>query len=168
MKPTTLGILMSVMALLSFAAPAWYFSSNGPDGETEAKPQFSLPPMKSSTISPYANMPFSAPPQTINSATGSWTGAVRIASDAPIVFMFSLREENGILRGSATFPIGEGRIEDGKVAGNKLAFFTRHRLPSTGQILTTRFTGEIVEGVLYLQMRSEGVDSALTLNRMSY
>ena len=168
MKPTTLSILMSVLALLSFVAPAWYFSNNGPDGETEKKPLFTLARNKSPAMDAHSITPFSKAPPTINSATGSWTGAVRIGTDAPVVFMFTLREEHGILRGSASFPIGEGPVEDGKVTGNKLAFFTRHRLASPGQILTIRFTGEIVEGVMALQMRSEGVDSALTLNRMSY
>jgi hypothetical protein len=82
--------------------------------------------------------------------TGRWVGVIDLGASNRLQFSFNLREAGGQLSGTATFPIGEGSIEDGKVVGNQLSFTTRHQLPSTGQVLLTRFVGELTDDALNL------------------
>ncbi len=95
--------------------------------------------------------------------TGNWVGALDMGAGNRVQFSFNLSETGGQLSGTATFPIGAGSIEDGKVVGNQLWFSTRHQLPSTGQILLTKFSGELTDDALNLTMLSEGTESKLTL-----
>jgi len=74
-----------------------------------------------------------------------------------------LREAGGAFSGTASFPIGDASIDEGKVVGHLISFATRHKLASTGQMLLTRFSGEFSAGVLNLTMVSEGASSNLTL-----
>jgi hypothetical protein len=109
--------------------------------------------------------PFTAS-ATANSAagiTGRWGGEIDLGGKKAL-FNFDLREAEGLLAGTATFPVGEGSIEDGKIANNQLSFATRHRLPLNGQILVTKFFGTVGDGTISLTMLSEGGQSRLTLN----
>ncbi len=109
--------------------------------------------------------PFTAS-ATANAAagiTGRWGGEIDIGGKKAL-FNFNLREAEGVLAGTATFPVGEGSIEDGKIANNQLSFATRHRLPSNGQTLVTKFSGTVGDGTIVLTMLSEGGQSKLTLN----
>lgn len=99
--------------------------------------------------------------------TGRWIGGLDVGGGNRVQVSFNLRETDGQLSGTATFPVGEGSIEDGKVTGNQLSFSTRHRLQSTGQILVTRFAGEMSEGAIALRMQTEGGESRLTINQVS-
>lgn len=98
------------------------------------------------------------------SITGRWGGEIDIGSGSKALFNFNLREAEGQLAGTATFPVGEGSIEDGKIANNQLSFATRHRVPSNGQVLVTKFTGTVGDGVIVLSMFNEGGEGKLTLN----
>jgi len=69
--------------------------------------------------------------------TGRWVGAIDMGASNRLQFSFNFREAGGQLSGTASFPIGEGSIEDGTVVGNQLSFTTRHRMPSTGQMVLT-------------------------------
>lgn len=95
--------------------------------------------------------------------TGIWVGTINMGAGKPLQFSFDMRETGGALSGTASFPIGDARIDDGKVVGNLISFATQHKLPSTGQVLITRFSGELSAGMLHLTMLSEGVESHLTL-----
>lgn len=99
--------------------------------------------------------------------TGRWIGGLDVGGENRVQVSFNLRETDGQLSGTATFPVGEGSIEDGKITGNQLSFSTRHRLQSTGQILVTRFAGEMFEGTIALRMQTEGGESRLTINQVS-
>jgi len=99
--------------------------------------------------------------------TGRWIGGLDVGGGNRVQVSFNLRETGGQLSGTATFPVGEGSIEDGKITGNQLSFSTRHRLQSTGQILVTRFAGEMSEGTIALRMQTEGGESRLTINQVS-
>lgn len=109
--------------------------------------------------------PFTAS-ATVNAAagiTGRWGGEIDLGGKKAL-FNFNLREAEGMLAGTATFPVGEGSIEDGKIVNNQISFATRHRLPSNGQILVTKFSGTVGDGTIILTMLSEGGQSKLTLN----
>ena len=105
----------------------------------------------------------SAVANTAAGITGRWGGEIDLGGKKAL-FNFNLREAEGLLAGTATFPVGEGSIEDGKIANNKLSFATRHRLPANGQILVTKFSGTVGDGTISLSMFSEGGESKLTLN----
>ena len=105
----------------------------------------------------------SATANTAAGITGRWGGEIDLGGKKAL-FNFNLREAEGLLAGTATFPVGEGSIEDGKIANNKLSFATRHRLPANGQILVTKFSGTVGDGTISLSMFSEGGESKLTLN----
>ncbi|UUZ73901.1 hypothetical protein LP415_13605 [Polaromonas sp. P1(28)-8] len=113
--------------------------------------------------------PFGLPGQKTETAgvTGRWIGGLDVGGGNRVQVSFNLRETDGQLSGTATFPVGEGSIEDGKIAGNQLSFSTRHRLPSTGQILVTRFAGDISDGTIALRMQTEGSESRLSINQVS-
>ncbi len=99
--------------------------------------------------------------------TGRWIGGLDTGGGNRVQVSFNLQATDEQLTGTATFPIGEGSIEDGKIRGSQLSFSTRHRLPSTGQMLVTRFAGEISDGTIALQMQTEGGESRLTINQVS-
>ena len=105
----------------------------------------------------------SATANTAAGITGRWGGEIDLGGKKAL-FNFNLREAEGLLAGTATFPVGEGSIEDGKIANNQLSFATRHRLPSNGQVLVTKFSGTVGDGTIVLTMLSEGGQSKLTLN----
>jgi hypothetical protein len=105
----------------------------------------------------------SATANTATGITGRWGGEIDLGGNKAL-FNFNLRETEGLLAGTATFPVGEGSIEDGKIANNQLSFATRHRLPSNGQVLVTKFSGTVGDGTISLTMLSEGGQSKLTLN----
>ncbi|MDP3798074.1 MAG: hypothetical protein Q8R06_13145 [Polaromonas sp.] len=113
--------------------------------------------------------PFGLQEQTAGPAgvTGRWIGGLDIGGGNRAQVSFNLRATDGQLTGTATFPVGEGSIEDGKITGNQLSFSTRHRLQSTGQILVTKFAGEMSEGTIALRMQTEGGESRLTINQVS-
>jgi len=119
---------------------------------------------KAPTMAVFAS-PFtaSATANTAAGITGRWGGEIDLGGKKAL-FNFNLREAEGLLAGTATFPIGEGSIEDGKIANNQLSFATRHRLPSNGQTLVTKFSGTVGDGTIVLTMLSEGGQSKLTLN----
>lgn len=99
--------------------------------------------------------------------TGRWIGGLDVGGGNRVQVSFNLRATDGQLTGTATFPVGEGSIEDGKIMGNQLSFSTRHRLQSTGQILVTRFAGEMSDGTIALRMHTEGGESRFTINQVS-
>jgi hypothetical protein len=105
----------------------------------------------------------SASSPATTSITGRWGGEIDIGGKKAL-FNFNLREAEGLLAGTATFPVGEGSIEDGKIANNQLSFATRHRLPLNGQTIVTKFSGTVGDGTISLTMLSEGGESRLTLN----
>lgn len=105
----------------------------------------------------------SATANTAAGITGRWGGEIDLGGKKAL-FNFNLREVEGQLAGTATFPVGEGSIEDGKIANNQLSFATRHRLPSNGQTVVTKFSGTVGDGTIVLTMLSEGGQSKLTLN----
>ena len=116
---------------------------------------FFASPFKSSASSP-----------AITSITGRWGGEIDIGSGNKALFNFNIREAEGLLAGTATFPIGEGSIENGIITNNQLTFATRHRLPSSGQAVVTKFSGTVGDNIIVLSMLSEGGESKLTLNPM--
>ncbi len=103
----------------------------------------------------------------LSKINGRWVGAVDLGGGNRLNFSFNLREKDGQVTGTATFPVGEGVIENGKIVADQLSFVTRHRLPSNGQVLLTQFSGTLADGGLKLTMLSEGGKSYLTLNPVS-
>ena len=99
--------------------------------------------------------------------TGRWVGAIEVAVGNRLQFSFNLREHNGQLSGTATFPIGEAAIEDGKINADQLSFTTRQWAPLTGQALLTQFSGRLSADGLELIMLSEGGESRLRLDPVS-
>lgn len=99
---------------------------------------------------------------------GRWYGEIRAGpDDEHLQFSFDFRTAGDTLTGRANFPIGEGRITNGRVHGNRLSFTTAHALPATGQVLLSHFEGEATEREIVLDVTSgEGGRSRLTVIRI--
>lgn len=164
-KASTLLFLIGIF----LGALAWYWSkpeSIGTSQESAASAgAVSAAAPEAETVGVFAS-PFtsSLTSTATTSITGRWGGEIDVGSGNKALFNFNLREAEGLLAGTATFPVGEGSIEDGKIANNQLSFATRHRLPSNGQTLVTKFSGTVGDGTIVLTMLSEGGQSKLTLN----
>lgn len=165
--------------VLFYGASAWYgMQSNGPMLRTNPRDSVAVPAATAEKVMKIekadkaelaAVSPFSLSriEPLLSKITGRWVGTVDLGGGNRLNFSFDLREKEGQISGTATFPIGEGNIENGKIFANKLSFATRHRLPSSGQILLTQFSGTLADGGLRLTMVSEGGNSYLTLNPVS-
>ena len=165
-KSMALRVLVP-LALLA-AAGAWYgLDDGGPDPGTPAPAPSVWGTADAARSGPAQESPFDNSARGIlpGDVTGRWVGSIETGAGKQLQFSFELRASEGALSGTARFPIGEARIEDGKVVGGLLSFTTRHPLPASHQVLTAQFVGELAEGVLRLSMLSEGVESHLTLNR---
>lgn len=177
-KPSS-GWKASVMVLVVTAllgGASWYFFS--PDIQTtkqetasalakEAAPAEKVEDRGMPLASPFGAAQVQAQTET-PSVTGRWIGQLDMGSNAsPAQVSFNLQATGGLLTGTATFPIGEGSIENGKITGSQLSFSTRHRLPSSSQILLTQFTGDIAQGAIALRMQTEGGENRLTIHQVS-
>lgn len=159
--------VLAPLALLA-AAGAWY----GLDGGVlSPSPTAPAPGVWGTTDaarsgpaqeSPFDNSARGVLPGDVN---GHWVGSIEVGAGTRLPFSFDLRAAEGTLSGTARFPVGEARVEDGKVVGGLLSFTTHHTMPASRQLLTTQFVGELADGVLRLTMSSEGVASHLTLYR---
>jgi hypothetical protein len=165
-------VLVVTTALLGGAS--WYFSS--PDSQTTEQETTSAFSKEAEPVErqedrgmPMAS-PFGAAPvqqAETSGITGRWIGHLDMGGNtSPAQVSLNLQVTGTQLSGTATFPIGEGSIENGKITGNQLSFSTRHRLPSSSQILLTQFTGDITNGTIALRMQTEGGESQLTVYRV--
>lgn len=165
---------MLVLVLLFFGGVVWYGIRQ--DAQSIPEPHVATPvgphalqANASARAEPVMASPFSPPAKdyVLAGVTGRWQGAIDMGGSNRVQVSFNLRATDGQLSGTATFPVGEGSIEDGKITGKQLSFSARHRLQSTGQILVTRFAGEMSEGTIALRMQTEGGESRLTINQVS-
>lgn len=81
------------------------------------------------------------------------------------LFRFDLKGADGLLTGTASLPIGEASIGNGRISGQRLSFDTQHRLAATGQVVLTRFSGEVDGDTIALDIHSEGAMSRLLVRR---
>ena len=172
-KTLAIPVLMLLLVLLVIGGSAWYGSKQDagrlplPRQAEAVKPTRSVEQAtkaQPALASPFA---FAAKGPIRSSYTGRWVGSLDIGGTKGVHFSLNLLEADGQLTGTATFPIGEGVIESGKIVADQLSFVTRHRLPSNGQVLLTQFSGTLADGGLKLTMLSEGGKSYLTLNPVS-
>ena len=172
------------LALFLIGASAWYgISSDSPGDATNTQRYATFPAAqdeparnagKTSQVDPAKANPALASPFEVTARdpasskiTGRWVGVVDVGDGNRLQFSFNFREKDGQLSGTATFPIGEGKIEDGKINADRLSFATRHSAPLTGNPLVTRFTGTLSDRGLKLIMLSEGGESHLKLDPVS-
>ena len=170
-KTLAIPVLMLLLVLLAIGGSAWYGSKQDvgrlpmPLQAQTVKPTTSVEQAtKAELASPFA---FAEKGPVRSSYTGRWLGSLDIGGTKGVQFSFNLLEADGQLSGTATFPIGDGVIENGKIVADKLSFATQHRLSSTGQVLITQFSGTLADGGLKLTMLSEGGKSYLILNPVS-
>ncbi|MBI3284982.1 MAG: hypothetical protein HYZ65_09085 [Burkholderiales bacterium] len=164
-KVWQIGLAVATAAL-SFAGPAWYMARQ--DSAENPMPFAAVhEPVQADGVFAW---PFAVSNQSdYTRVDGRWTGVVEMGRGAKVQFSFNFQQAaDGRLTGNATFPVGEGSILDGKVVGGRLSFSTQHRLQKSGQTLVTRFVGNLSDGVIALDMQSEGGVSKLTLNRVSH
>lgn len=167
----------ALTALVCVAAWVWYSDSDDDPRSAEiqsvAAAAASAPAsaavslkLEVATVLPFATVgqPTESPSPTVN---GRWAGQVELGAGRAAKFSFNLRATSGQLTGTATFPIGEGSIQDGSIDGKRLAFTTHHRVQSTGQALVSRFTGEWSDSAITLNMQSDGMDSKFVVVRVS-
>jgi hypothetical protein len=137
-----------------------------PAGAGTAPSPFSGLPARDAAVPTSVPAPVDAPaPAEPVSIDGKWAGKVTFGSSVAS-FAFDLRAVSGTLSGTATFPIGTGTVEEGKFDGRRIAFTTRHRKPD-GQVLLSRFEGEVAGREMQLDMRTQGSTNPLTLYRAS-
>lgn len=108
-----------------------------------------------------------APSAAHAGVSGRWVGWMDVGGGEPVAFRFTLQEADGVVTGSATFPIGESAIEGGSIQGGQMSFVTRHRLASNGQLIATTISGALGDNSMELSMTSEGAVSRLLVNRAS-
>lgn len=163
-SPMLLALACATMLVLAYAAwSAW----------SAPTPNAAPPPLSphawggnvGARAEPVQESPFAGGAQGASpgSLSGVWVGSIGTGAGKQLQFSLDLRQVEGELSGTARFPIGEVGIEEGKVVGSQVSFTTRHKLPATGQLLLTRFDGQLYAGVLQLTMVSEGAESRLSL-----
>lgn len=170
-KSWWIGVAILLGVVMSFAGSAWFYARQDMQSTENQKPSDVSEAKDTVKADGVYAMPFAAARQDneVAGANGRWAGAVDMGTGRKVQFSFNFQQAaDGRLTGSATFPVGEGNIQDGKVDGNQLSFSTLHRLPSTGQTLVTKFVGNMSNGVIALDMQSEGGISKLTINRISH
>lgn len=170
-KSWWIGLAVLAAVVISFAGSAWHFARQDVPSTENQKPSGVSEANDTVKADGVYAPPFAAARQDneVTGVNGRWVGAVDIGRGSKIQFSFNLQQAaNGQLTGTATFPIGESNIQDGKVEGNQLSFSTQHRLQSTGQTLVTKFVGNMSNGMIALDMQSEGGISKLTINRISH
>ena len=99
--------------------------------------------------------------------SGRWVGVMDLGGKSQAVFRFDLRAANGLLSGTASVPIGEAGIVNGRVRDKHVSFDTQHRLASTGQLVLTSFAGEVDGDTISLSISSEGAMSRLLVQRVA-
>lgn len=170
-KSWWIGLAILTAVVISFAGSAWHFARQGMQSKGNQKPS-GVSEANDSVKADGVYAPPFAPARQDNEVTGvngRWTGGIDIGKGSMAQFSFNFQQAaSGQLTGSATFPVGEGSIQDGIVEGSRLSFSTQHRLPSTGQTLVTKFVGNMSDGVITLDMQSEGGISKLAINRISH
>lgn len=97
--------------------------------------------------------------------SGRWVGAMDLGGGSQAQFRFDLKSANGLLTGTASLPISEASIVNGRIRDRHLSFDIEHRLPSTGQVVLTRFSGEVHGDTITLDIHSEGAMSRLLVQR---
>lgn len=97
--------------------------------------------------------------------SGRWVGQMDLGGKSQVLFRFELKAVNGVLTGTAGMPIGEASIVNGRVRDKHVSFDTQHRLPVTGQLVLTNFSGEVDGDTIALNIRSEGAMSRLLVQR---
>lgn len=155
---------------------SWYFFSpdvqtggqeNTPALAREAAPVETTQSRGMPMASPFGNAQVQQQAET-SGVSGRWIGHLDMGGNAgPTQVNFNLQATGAQLSGTATFPIGEGSIENGKITGNQLSFSTRHRVPASSQILITQFAGDLRDGAMTLRMQTEGGESQFTIHRVS-
>ena len=153
------GAAIAALAGATMAVTAWLAApSDEPD-----------PPLPESHASQGA-----APPPSFGVASaaaepgdpsGRWVGAMDLGGGSQAQFRFDLKSANGLLTGTASVPIGEASIVNGRIRDQHLSFDTQHRLPSTGQVVLTGFSGEVHGDTVTLEINSEGAMSRLLVQR---
>ena len=170
-KSWWIGLAVLTAVVISFAGSAWYSARQDMPSTENQKPSGVSEANDSVKADGVYAPPFAAARQDneVAGVNGRWTGGIDIGKGSMAQFSFNFQQAaNGQLTGSATFPVGEGNIQDGTVEGSRLSFTTHHRLQSTGQTLVTKFVGNMSDGVIALDMQSEGGVSKLTVNRISH
>lgn len=81
------------------------------------------------------------------SIDGIWIADLQKPRQRPFRVRLDLAEVDGTLTGAVTYPTGEGAIQDGKIAKDRLTFFTKHVPRFASEEATIRWTG-VVEGEL--------------------
>lgn len=161
-------VTLALVVVLVWAGGAW-FEADAPSPlvHTPASGQARVWGRSDAVLSsPVAVSPFAPGADTPGlpvSVTGTWVGKVQLSAGNSLPFSFNLQQTGDVLSGTARFPIGEARIEEGKIVGHQISFITRHRIQSSNAPLITTFIGEISHDVLEVTMAGEGVQSQLTL-----
>jgi hypothetical protein len=171
MNVKSLGTSLALVAagLASSTVLFWYFAGNGDSMRDQAIFPISTQPQSAAVGEGRYAVPFASnrPETDFSAVTGQWVGSVDLGGGNTVQLSFNLKATGNQLTGTATFPIGDGTIQDAKVEGNHLSFNTRHQVDRTGQMLIARFSGNVGDGVIDLDMQSEAGDSKLTINRVS-
>jgi hypothetical protein len=148
----------------SMAATIWLAAPRGE--QPAATPAAAVP--SGAPVQPAAPAPtFGAisPVAAPGDPNGRWVGSMDVGGGARAGFRFELHAAGGVLTGTASVPIGDAGIVNGKVSGNHISFDTRHRIASTGQSVLTSFSGEIDGDTIALDLNSEGAVSHLLVQR---
>src|SRR4029434_1212228 len=87
--------------------------------------------------------------------SGRWTAEVPDAPGRSFPLVLELRTAGDQLLGSATFPTGEGSIQEGRVQGRQLSLHTQHLPQFADGPAITRFAGELQKDGLHLTMQSD-------------
>lgn len=171
MNLKSLGTSLALVAagLVSAAVLFWYFTENGEPMRDQAIFPVSMAAQSSAVGDGKPAVPFASnrPEADFSAVTGQWVGGVDLGGGNTVQLSFNLKATGNQLTGTATFPIGDGTIQDATIEGNRLSFNTRHQVHRTGQMLVARFSGNVGDGVINLDMQSEAGDSKLTINRVA-
>ena len=140
---------------------------DGPDGD-EA-PRAPAAAAEPAPAAPVAVLGYPAPALNpfVADVDGRWAGEVNLGGGSVVHFGFELRADAGRVTGSATFPVGTSRIEDGRLEADRISFSTRHVLAATGAPLVTRFSGVVAGDAIAFDMLADGAVTPIAARRVA-
>jgi len=156
----------AVQAISNDAAPRASDTRSLAYANAAAQPAAVAGAVESSVPTATAALPSDERPSAHSKLEGVWAGTMMVGA-SPVQFRFEFAVSGDRVVGKATFPLGEGRIEDGRIDTNRVAFTTRHQT-TAGQPLISRFAGALAnDETLELTMETEGVAGNLVAARVS-
>ena len=153
------GAAIAALAAATMVVTVWLAaSSDGPDAPLpEARAR------QGAALAPSFGVATAAPEP--GDPSGRWVGSMDLGGGRQALFRFDLKSTKGLLTGTASVPIGEAGIVNGRISNKHLSFDTQHRLPSTGKVILTRFSGDVDADTITLDINSEGAISRLLVQR---